>query len=106
MLAGTGDTLTMELNFDHCYKAVQSRDGRFDGQFFTAVTSTGIYCRPICPARTPQPQHVRFYVSASAAEVSSTLRSPKEMVTASKLPSANGSASASAATKLRPGFRS
>lgn len=58
----------MELNFDHCYKAVQSRDSRFDGRFFTAVTSTGIYCRPVCPAQTPQPQNVQFYVSAGAAE--------------------------------------
>jgi len=68
MQNGTGDTLGMELSFDHCYKAVLSRDARFDGHFFTAVTSTGIYCRPICPARTPQPQNVRFYVSAGAAE--------------------------------------
>lgn len=58
----------MELNFDHCYKSIQSRDARFDGHFFSAVTSTGIYCRPVCPAQTPQPQNVRFYASATAAE--------------------------------------
>jgi AraC family transcriptional regulator of adaptative response / DNA-3-methyladenine glycosylase II len=58
----------MELDFDTRYRAIQSRDARFDGQFFTAVTSTGIYCRPICPAQTPLPQNTQFYPSASAAE--------------------------------------
>ncbi|HZS94919.1 MAG TPA: AlkA N-terminal domain-containing protein [Chloroflexota bacterium] len=57
----------MELDFDTCYRALQSRDARFDGQFFTAVTSTGIYCRPICPAQTPKRENVRFYRSAAAA---------------------------------------
>ncbi|MDQ1450633.1 MAG: AraC family transcriptional regulator, partial [Acidobacteriaceae bacterium] len=45
------------LDPDVCYRALQTRDGRFDGRFFTAVTSTGIYCRPICPARTPMRKH-------------------------------------------------
>jgi AraC family transcriptional regulator of adaptative response / DNA-3-methyladenine glycosylase II len=51
-----------------CYRAVSSRDSRFDGQFFTAVTTTGIYCRPICPARTPLERNVEFYPHAAAAE--------------------------------------
>ncbi|HUA96404.1 MAG TPA: Ada metal-binding domain-containing protein, partial [Acidimicrobiales bacterium] len=55
-------------DFEGCYRAVSSRDPRFDGWFFTAVTSTGIYCRPSCPARTPSPRHVRFYPSAAAAQ--------------------------------------
>ena len=55
-------------DFDSCYRAVRSRDPRFDGWFFTAVTSTGIYCRPSCPARTPKPENVRFYPSAAAAQ--------------------------------------
>ncbi|HWH11836.1 MAG TPA: AlkA N-terminal domain-containing protein [Solirubrobacteraceae bacterium] len=55
-------------DFDHCYRAVQSRDARFDGWFFTAVTSTRIYCRPSCPARTPKPANVRFYATAAAAQ--------------------------------------
>jgi AraC family transcriptional regulator of adaptative response / DNA-3-methyladenine glycosylase II len=55
-------------DFDACYRAIVSRDARFDGRFFTAVTSTGIYCRPVCPARTPQRANVRFYASAPAAE--------------------------------------
>jgi len=51
-----------------CYRALQIRDRRFDGHFFVAVTSTGIYCRPICPARTPKFENVRFYETAAAAQ--------------------------------------
>src|SRR2546430_1291969 len=61
-------TLDFTSNFDLYYRAICSRDTRFDGRFFIAVTTTGIYCRPICPARTPQASHVRFYASAAAAE--------------------------------------
>jgi len=55
-------------DFERCYRAVQSRDARFDGWFFTGVTSTGIYCRPSCPAMTPKRANVRFYPSAAAAQ--------------------------------------
>ena len=55
-------------DFERCYRAVQSRDARFDGWFFTAVTSTGIYCRPSCPAMTPKAVNVRFYPTAAAAQ--------------------------------------
>lgn len=55
-------------DFDLCYRALCSRDARFDGLFFTAVSSTGIYCRPICPAPTPQLKNVCFYPCAAAAE--------------------------------------
>lgn len=58
----------MELDQEICYRAVESRDARFDGRFFTAVRTTGIYCRPICPARTPRRPHVTFYACAAAAE--------------------------------------
>jgi AraC family transcriptional regulator, regulatory protein of adaptative response / DNA-3-methyladenine glycosylase II len=51
-----------------CERARLSRDARFDGLFFTAVTSTGIYCRPVCPAPAPKPQHVMYVPSAAAAE--------------------------------------
>ena len=51
-----------------CYQALQSRDSRFDGRFFTAVLTTGIYCRPVCPARTPRIENVEFYWCAAAAE--------------------------------------
>jgi AraC family transcriptional regulator, regulatory protein of adaptative response / DNA-3-methyladenine glycosylase II len=56
------------LDADVCYRALQTRDARFDGRFFTAVTSTGIYCRPICPARTPMRRNCRFFPSAAAAQ--------------------------------------
>ena len=51
-----------------CLAAVRSRDRRFDGWFYTAVLSTGIYCRPSCPARTPRDDRMRFYPSAAAAQ--------------------------------------
>ena len=62
------ETLHISNDFDLCYRAICSRDQRFDGRFFTAVTTTGIYCRPICPAPTPHAPHVRFYPCAAAAE--------------------------------------
>ncbi|MCC7340997.1 MAG: helix-turn-helix domain-containing protein [Bryobacterales bacterium] len=58
----------MEQSAESCYQAYASRDPRFDGVFFIGVTSTGIYCRPICPARTPKASNCRFYDSAEAAE--------------------------------------
>lgn len=54
-------------SFDERYRAIDARDTRFDGQFVTAVHSTGIYCRPSCPARTPKPQNVSFYPTSAAA---------------------------------------
>jgi len=50
------------------YRAFETRDARFDGRVFVGVTSTGIYCRPICPARTPKFENCRFFVSAAAAQ--------------------------------------
>lgn len=55
------------LDHDRCYGALASRDARFDGQFIAGVHSTGIYCRPSCPAATPRPHNVRFYATAAAA---------------------------------------
>lgn len=55
------------LTTDQCYQAVSSRDRRFDGMFFTAVHTTGIFCRPSCPARTPKRENVDFFVTAAAA---------------------------------------
>ena len=51
-----------------CDRARRSRDARFDGRFFIAVVTTGIYCRPICPARSPKDENVRYYPTAAAAE--------------------------------------
>jgi len=53
---------------ERCVRAVQSKDARFDGWFFTAVLTTGIYCRPSCPATPPKPQNMRFFASAAAAQ--------------------------------------
>ncbi|MEU4687474.1 AlkA N-terminal domain-containing protein [Actinoplanes sp. NPDC023714] len=58
----------MELDFERCYRAVDSRDQRFDGCFYTAVRTTGIYCRPSCPAVTPKRENVTFYPSAAASQ--------------------------------------
>lgn len=55
-------------DFDRCYRAVQSKDGRFDGWFVTAVLTTRIYCRPSCPVRPPFARNVRFYPTAAAAQ--------------------------------------
>src|SRR5690606_18914189 len=50
------------------YSALAARDRRFDGVFFVGVTSTGIYCRPVCTARTPRAANCRFFTSAAGAE--------------------------------------
>src|SRR5262245_34708843 len=57
-------------SFEQCYRAVESRDPRFDGWIYVAVTSTGIYCRPSCPAVTPKRQNARFFATAAAAQES------------------------------------
>ncbi len=57
-----------ELTEDACYRALSSRDSRFDGWFFVGVLTTGIYCRPSCPAMTPQRKNVRFLPTAAAAQ--------------------------------------
>ena len=58
----------MDLDPAICHAALRTRDARFDGRFFTGVSSTGIYCRPICPARTPKAEHCTFFACAAAAE--------------------------------------
>ena len=58
----------MELDADACYRALSTRDRRFDGRFFTGVRSTGIYCRPICPAPRPRRENCVFLACAAAAE--------------------------------------
>lgn len=56
------------LDPERCYRAVSSRDSRFDGWFFVGVRTTGIYCRPSCPARTPLPHNVSYFPVAAAAQ--------------------------------------
>src|SRR5450759_3532093 len=58
----------MHQDVEQCVRAVQSKDARFDGWFFTAVITTGIYCRPSCPAVPPKPENMRFFASAAAAQ--------------------------------------
>jgi AraC family transcriptional regulator of adaptative response / DNA-3-methyladenine glycosylase II len=58
----------MHTDREACYRAVKSRDRRFDGVFYTAVRTTGIYCRPSCPARTPAFANVTFFPTAAAAQ--------------------------------------
>lgn len=58
----------MYTDTEACYRAVKSKDRRFDGVFYTAVRTTGIYCRPSCPAITPKPANMTFYPSAAAAQ--------------------------------------
>jgi AraC family transcriptional regulator of adaptative response / DNA-3-methyladenine glycosylase II len=60
--------VTPLLDAERCYRAVAGRDARFDGWFFTAVHTTGIYCRPSCPARTPLARNVSFFTTAAAAQ--------------------------------------
>src|SRR5258708_38447115 len=55
------------LEKETCYRALESRDTRFDGLIFVGVKSTGIYCRPVCPARTPKYENCTFYGSVAAA---------------------------------------
>lgn len=59
--------MPVTMTFDERYRAIDARDTRFDGQFVTAVRTTGIYCRPSCPARTPKPGNVTFYPTSAAA---------------------------------------
>ena len=59
---------SLPIDSDACYLALKSRDARFDGQFFTGVTSTGIYCRPVCKVKAPRKENCVFYAHAAQAE--------------------------------------
>lgn len=56
------------LDSTRCYRALETRDARFDGRFFTGVRTTGVYCRPVCPARCPKRENVVFYTTAAEAQ--------------------------------------
>src|SRR5471032_2355123 len=58
----------MLLDGETCTRALEARDARFDGVFFVGISSTGIYCRPICPARSTLRKNRRFFSNAAAAE--------------------------------------
>src|ERR1700755_1683972 len=63
-----GHCRAMDMDFEACRRAFVTRDPRFDGRGFCGVRSTGIYCRPICPARTPKLQNMPFSPTAAAAQ--------------------------------------
>ncbi|HEV2365755.1 MAG TPA: AlkA N-terminal domain-containing protein [Caulobacteraceae bacterium] len=58
----------MDMDHAACYRVICERDARFDGRLFTGVKTTGVYCRPICPARTPKAENVLFFPTAAAAQ--------------------------------------
>ena len=58
----------MDMDDNACYRAIETRDRRFDGRLFVAVTTTGVYCRPFCPAPTPKRENARFFRTAAAAQ--------------------------------------
>ena len=68
MVVSAVDVGEFDLRPEACYRAVQARDARYDGRFFTCVKSTGIYCRPICPARPPKLVNCTFVPTAAAAQ--------------------------------------
>jgi len=68
MMGTVNESAAIVLDHDRCYRASQSRDARFDGWFYIAVRTTGIYCRPSCPAVTPKRSNVEFHRSAAAAQ--------------------------------------
>jgi AraC family transcriptional regulator of adaptative response / DNA-3-methyladenine glycosylase II len=68
--ARVGDGPMMDMDRIACYRAISTRDARFDGRLFVGVKTTGIYCRPICPARIPRFENVSFFSSAAAAQES------------------------------------
>jgi AraC family transcriptional regulator, regulatory protein of adaptative response / DNA-3-methyladenine glycosylase II len=67
-MTASPDTVESNAAQDICYLALKARDARFDGRFFTAVTSTGIYCRPVCSVKTPKRENCRFFDHAAQAE--------------------------------------
>lgn len=92
---------------DVCYRALSARDPRFDGHFYVAVSSTGVYCRPICPARIPARDNCAFYPSAAAAEVAGyrpCLRCRPELAPGHASVDARRRLARAAATRLEEGL--
>src|SRR5918912_771401 len=95
MTRADGHNASMPLDPATCYRALKARDARFDGRFFVAVSSTRIYCRPVCTVRPPKRENCRFFPSAAAAEANGyrpCLRCRPEL--------APGNASVDATTRL------
>jgi AraC family transcriptional regulator, regulatory protein of adaptative response / DNA-3-methyladenine glycosylase II len=66
-MTDTAPTIPILPSREICFRAMAAKDARFDGLFFIAVRSTGIYCRPVCPAPPPKRQNIGFYANAAAA---------------------------------------
>ena len=97
----------MHLDHNACYHAVQSRDRRFDGWFFVGVTSTGVYCRPVCAVRTPLEKNCRFFTTAAAAERAGfrpCLRCRPELAPGHSLAEMSSSLARAAARMIDEGF--
>ncbi|WP_454765729.1 DNA-3-methyladenine glycosylase 2 family protein [Cupriavidus campinensis] len=97
----------MNLDPDTCYRAVASHDRRFDGRFFVGVSSTGVYCRPICAVRTPRRENCTFYETAAAAEKHGfrpCLRCRPELAPGHGLADISGRLAQAAATLIDEGF--
>ncbi|WP_233838049.1 DNA-3-methyladenine glycosylase 2 family protein [Paraburkholderia sp. ZP32-5] len=97
----------MRLDPDTCYQTLLARDRRFDGWFFVGVSSTGIYCRPVCPVRTPKRENCHFFVSAAAAEKAGfrpCLRCRPELAPGNGLLDLSAQLARSAATLIEEGF--
>lgn len=96
----------MHLDSDLCYRALVSHDTRFDGRFFVGVGTTGIYCRPVCAARTPLQRNCRFFPSAAAAEAEGfrpCLRCRPELAPGYAVVDANGRLAQAAARRIEDG---
>lgn len=97
----------MKLDPDTCYKAVASHDRRFDGRFFVGVSSTGVYCRPVCAVRTPKRENCSFYETAAAAEKQGfrpCLRCRPELAPGHGLADISGRLAQAAAAMIDEGF--
>ena len=68
LLGASPHLVGMDMDFEACRRAFLTRDPRFDGRIFGAVRTTGIYCRPVCPARTPKAENMTFYPTAAACQ--------------------------------------
>ncbi|HEY1608657.1 MAG TPA: Ada metal-binding domain-containing protein, partial [Paraburkholderia sp.] len=97
----------MHLDPDICYQTLLARDRRFDGWFFVGVSSTGIYCRPVCPVRTPRRQNCHFFPNAAAAEHAGfrpCLRCRPELAPGNGLLDVSSRLAKAAATLIEEGF--
>jgi AraC family transcriptional regulator of adaptative response / DNA-3-methyladenine glycosylase II len=97
----------MILDSQRCYRALKARDARFDGRFFVGVSSTRIYCRPVCTVKAPKQENCRFFPSAAAAESSGfrpCLRCRPELAPGNASIDASGRLAQAAASLIEDGL--